>query len=111
MPLCTVPSTTFGFVPPATVVASGSTVTWTADDTTAHTATSDRYCLHVVYAPGGPGAARLEIRDGKLHAITSDRGDRTCTEASPLPAGGGFALRYVCLYHPLMQGQLVVLPS
>lgn len=110
VPLCTVPSATAGFVPPATVVVSGSTVTWTADDATAHTATSSNFCFHVVYAPSGPGSASFRIEDGTLRATSIARGDRACAEAQPLP-GGAFRLSYVCLYHPLMKGDLVVVPE
>lgn len=87
-PACEVPShTTAGYLPPATVVLSGSTVTWSSLDVAGHSATSEGLCLHVTYDQGRPGSETFVVLDGVLHTAESGEAFRPCPEAQALRTG------------------------
>lgn len=108
-PACDVATTPIAlpaYAPPATVVLSGSTVTWTTLDDP-HTATSKAdMCMNAFYSEGSPGSATLSIVGGKLLATVGTT-TKTCTSATALP-DGSLVLAYTCLYHPNMKAELVV---
>lgn len=107
-PACTVLAGPVVFAPPTTVVVSGSTVTWTTPaDTTAHTATADSLCFHTQFPVGASGSARFRIEEGVLYAKVPLKAEAACTDALPL-GPDAFLLRYVCLFHLPMVGELVV---
>lgn len=107
-PSCDVPSTTAGFVPPVVVVSSGATVTWASTDGFAHTATEiEGFCFHAAVTKASPGRATFRVEDGVLYAKTPDRAEKACASATKLD-DGSFLLRYECLYHPSMVGELVI---
>lgn len=130
VPVCGVATTRAGNVPPATVVESGGTVTWTIAEGSFHTATSDRLpedlvttvvhnertwadvCLDVGIV--GPTDATFRIQEGVLQATPGDGTNpswSTCSEAVSLE-GGGFALAYHCNAHPRNQhGVIHVVPA
>lgn len=110
LPSCEVRSTSFAYASPVLVVESGATVTWASADGLVHTSTDPAaYCFHTAYNAAG-GWATFTIRDGALFARAAWKVDEVpCTGAEPLPEGG-FRLSYVCLHHPMMRGELVVLP-
>lgn len=107
VPSCEVGSTELAYLPPATLVQSGSVVTWSDTDGVGHSAT-DRvaFCFHVFYPPHGSGSARFDVVDGVLFA-TDGSGTAECTSATRTP-DGAFALLYECLYHPNMEARLLV---
>ena len=113
LPTCEVPShLTLGFLPPATVVQSGSSVAWSTLDI-GHTASetpdaTGDMCFNVFFTPqGGPASARFDLEDGV--AIAQGEGEeRLACRGTALP-DGSFAVDYVCLYHPTtMNGTIVV---
>lgn len=130
VPVCGIQNTRLGNAPPATVVESGGTITWTIAEGSVHTATSDRLpgdlvttvvhgqstegdvCLDVGIF--GPTTATFRIHDGMLQATPGDGTDpswSTCDEAVPLE-DGGFALTYHCNIHPRFQhGVIHVVPA
>ncbi len=119
VPTCDVPSTSYANVPPVIVITSGETATWTAVDGFPHTTTdpmirsfADDYhnCAHVTYGPGSPGSARFRIEDGALLALDARGVEKECRSAEPMPEGG-FRFAYICLYHALMKGDVIVLPE
>jgi len=74
----------FKFVTPDVAVKTGGTVTWTNDDSAAHTATDDK------------GAAPFDTG-------TLNQGDaKKVTFSKP----GTYA--YICAFHPFMKGTVVV---
>jgi manganese oxidase len=77
----------FAFEPQAVTVAAGTTLTWTNEDTVAHTVTS-----------GAPGAA-----DGGFDERLEAEGDEVSVTFSD---AGTFS--YFCELHPNMTGEVVV---
>lgn len=113
LPSCTVPGhERAGFLPPVTLVESGATLTWTAPDNVAHTATDAKgFCFHTAFNGNTPGTSTFRLVGGVLVGESPGRAPKVCAAATPLP-DGSFVLPYVCLYHPLaMTGQLVVRPA
>ncbi len=113
VPQCEVPSAESGYVPPATVVPSGSNVTWSSLDR-AHTATepgvpASQACVNVLYGPA-PGHARFAIHNGSLWAQQPLQLEKRCSTAS-LQRDGSWLLEYHCLYHSQMVGFLLVRPE
>lgn len=112
VPACTVIAVDNAFVTPATVVLSGSTVTWesTMVSRNAHTATDAALsCFHVTWAPGRSASVTFDVVEGVLYATTlgSPVGPRAC--AALADAGGVFVVPYVCIHHDnTMVGDLVV---
>jgi plastocyanin len=110
VPSCGVPSSTLGYVPPVTVVASGATVTWSALDE-AHTATAEGapLCFNVGYGPNNPGSATFRVDATSMYARVGAT-ERVCASATALP-DGSFALRYRCVFHGTMNGVIIVIPE
>lgn len=110
-PVCTVPSTRFGYATPATVVVSGSTVQWTSEDGEYHSSTSASACFDTRFEPGDVGAVTFTIHEGALYASSDGKPAARCDHA--VSAGGGaFTIDYSCIFHPTFQkGAIVVLPD
>jgi plastocyanin len=98
----------FAFVPPVTLVTSGSTVTWTSTDGAAHTATDgEGFCFSSGFTEHTVGRALFVIVEGALLASSEFTDMAPCTSALAMPEGG-FVLPYDCLYHPDMKAVLIV---
>ena len=106
-PTCTLLAHTQAFVTPVAAVTSGSTVLWQTLDV-GHTAT-DRVggCFHTSFSEAELGRALLVVADGALYASGEGGPLEACASAQALP-DGSFLLDYVCLFHPSMEGKLLV---
>lgn len=109
VPSCEVMSAPIAFVPPATVVTSGATVTWSATDGSAHTATGPDGCFHVAYGRAKDASATFTLVDGGV-SVTTSQGRTSFCAGTPLE-GGAVLLSYVCIYHPSMYANLVIIPG
>lgn len=99
----------WAYVPAATFVGSGSTVSWSALDTVGHSAT-DRAsnCFNVSFAGPAVRGALFFTSEGKLFASVDGKPAKRCSAATSLP-DGSFLLRYECTFHAgAMEGVLVV---
>lgn len=96
------------FVPPLTVIESGSSVSWSSVDGRPHTATddTDAFCFWSDFDSVTPGVVTFFIANAQLWA-ESDLGFAVCDLATALP-DGSFTNAYYCAYHPDMIGQLVI---
>lgn len=112
-PSCTVVAAGNAFTPRSVVVVAGSSLRWSTPamlDTVGHTATSASYCLQAVWPAGSTAVATFRIRDGQLFVQSPQRAEAACPEA--LAAGDGvFLLPYICLYHPPMKGEILVVST
>lgn len=103
---------TFGYTPPAAVLASGGSVVWTSNDYT-HITRDGRGlldganpCFFVDHYPDQPSTAvRFDIVGSALLA-TAGGTTLPCLGAVATPAGA--VMPYFCTLHPTMRGTLVV---
>lgn len=117
---CGVNATGVGFLPPVTVLASGSTVTWSTTEETSHSTgdgtSGTPSCFHANVGYGEFFAPiKFTIESGALFATTpafeGDPGEtRECTSAQMSPSGQ-FVLPFQCIVHSWMRGALVVEPE
>lgn len=114
---CEIPTNAAAYVAPVTEIASGTTVLWRTSDTSHPTADAADVSERCFLVPVGVGVAPVPVRfdiagDAVLATTPGSSGPqiRTCTSASPLPAGG-FSLPYRCLLHPWMVGTLLIDPA
>lgn len=103
---------TFGYTPPASVLASGGSVVWTSNDYGHYTVPGrgfldgGDFCFYVGHTPDEPSPpVRFDLRDGALFATVDDV-TTSCGPAVATPAGA--ALPYFCVIHPTMRGTLIV---
>jgi len=114
---CEIVTNAAAYVAPVTEIAGGTTVLWRTSDTshpTADTADGAERCFIVAVGNGvAPVPVRFDVGGDSLLATTAagtpQAQTRTCSSASPLPAGG-YALPYRCLLHPWMAGALLIDP-
>jgi len=114
---CTIPGGVLpGFLPPVSVVTSGSAVTWVGSDAAGHLNVENALlpdqlatCFEASYA-GASGATVVFRLDAGSVVAEVDGRERTCASAQPL-AGGAAVLTYACIIHALtMKGALVIIP-
>lgn len=95
------------FLPPASVVTSGSALTWLSGDGVGHTATDlETFCFHTSFGTSKSGVVRFTVADGALSAQADANAPEPC-DVAPQP-DGSFLLSYLCLLHPEMTGSILV---
>lgn len=107
---CAVAASSLGYLIPANVIASGTSITWSSSDighiTRDLTTGGANACFEVLSTPGSPSQpVRFDVLDGALKA-TVDGVTTTCTTA--VGVDGTFAVTFFCTIHPTMRGALVV---
>lgn len=117
---CTVTSDVDLYTTPLAIVASGTTVTFTASsgshvNVDGSGIGENGSCIATPSSASQDGNPyRLTIQDGALYAEGKDLlgvdGVRECLSATALP-DGSFALPFHCTLHPSMRGSLVVTPA
>lgn len=112
---CSIAALGFGYLPPVTSIADGTTVTWTTTDSshpTTNSAVEEESCFLVpVGASAVPVPVRFDLADGGViateapgtpEALSSRCGNAVAT------IDGAFVLPFRCLLHGPMHGALLI---
>lgn len=115
---CTISVAGFGYLPPVTSIADGTTVTWTTTDashpTTNSTVPEDSCFLVAVGATTVPVPVRFDLDGGGVsateapgtpNAVTTPCGNAVAT------SDGAFVLPFRCMLHGFMHGALLIEPA
>lgn len=114
---CDVDASGESYLPPATTIASGTTMIWTSaskSHPTSNTTNPDEICFSVSVGVNTTPAVRFDLVGGQLYATagpgTDDEETLPCTTGLTLPTGD-VVLPYYCLLHAWMKGAVVVAPA